>query len=155
MLATGLPSRRPTKLRLARGALAGGGAAALVLAVRELALRSPDDERQPPDVLTEVLGGVGRGLLYVSFIDPWLPGPPAVKGAIAGTADYVAAPLGGLFRRLQPLSPIQRIPVISALLDVGSSEGEPYIAHLCNGALLGLLCGRANGALKAGQREES
>ncbi|MSR22915.1 MAG: hypothetical protein EXR92_05130 [Gemmatimonadetes bacterium] len=156
LIAKQVTGRRPTTLRMARGALAGAGAAVLVLGARAL-MASKDDENRSklPDVLDELLSGAGRGLVYAAVIDPYLPGAPLLKGALAGTADYLAAPHGGLFHRLERLSPIHRVPAVSALLEIGSSEQDPYLAHLCRGALLGLLCGRGSKALRDGREAES
>lgn len=144
MLTKRLVTHRPSSRRLARGAVAGAGAAALIFAARELGgSRRADEREDDQDVLDELLGGAGRGLIYAALIDPHLPGGPLLKGVLAGTLDYTLAPAGGLFRSLEPLSPIHRVPVVSALLEVGYSEADPYLAHLCNGILLGLLCGRA------------
>ena len=95
----------------------------------------------PGDVAGELLAGAGRGLIYAALLEPWLPGPPLVRGALVGTADYLAAPIGGLFVRMQALSPIRRIPVISALLDVGGVRDEPFRLFLLEGVLLGLIYG--------------
>ncbi len=156
VLAKRLVTHRPSSWRLARGALAGAAAAALVFAARELGgSRRADEREDDQDPLDELLGGAGRGLIYAALIDPYLPGGPLLKGALTGTLDYALAPAGGLFRSLEPLSPIRRVPVVSALLEVGSSEADPYLAHLCNGLLLGLLCGRAPRAIRGRRAGES
>jgi hypothetical protein len=126
--------------------VAGAGAAAIVLVAREL-MAGPRDERatEVPDVLDELLNGAGRGIVYAAVVDPFLPGGPVLKGVLAGTLDSLAAPIGGLFARLQPLSPVHRIPVVSALLTIDASETDPFLKHLCNGVLLGLLYGDSGG----------
>jgi hypothetical protein len=50
-----------------------------------------------------------------------------------------------LYSALEPLSPLRRVPVVSSLLEVRSESDDPYLVHLLNGILLGLLCGRAPG----------
>lgn len=156
----------PSARRLARGAIAGAAAAGLVLVGRAflearrlesrrgteldedydgdgLDDRRPDDDR--PDLPTTLLAGAGRGVLYAAFLDPLLPGPPILKGAIVGSAEHFATPLGGLYSALEPLSPLRRVPIVSSLLEVRSDTVDPYLVHLLNGVLLGLLCGRAPG----------
>jgi hypothetical protein len=70
-----------------------------------------------------------------------LPGPPAVRGALVGTAEYLAAPWGGLLGALSALSPVEKLPVVRALLDVGDREEDPYLAFLLYGIALGVLTG--------------
>jgi hypothetical protein len=136
-------SRRPSSGGLLRGAAAGVGAATAVYLLHALLDRRDDDTGKPPREFTdEILAGAGRGVLYAALLAPWIPGPPVLRGAIAGTADYLTAPIGGLFSRLQPLSPIRKVPVISILLETGDAEDDPYLTFLVNGALLGLLYGR-------------
>jgi hypothetical protein len=134
---------------LLRGAAAGAGAAGVVFAIARLSpigRRSTGrDEADAADLIDDLidrlLAGAGRGLVYAALLDPLLPGPPIVRGALAGTADYLALPLGGLFRRLQEFSPIRRVPVISALLDAGEAEDDSYLTLLGYGLVLGLLYG--------------
>jgi hypothetical protein len=134
--------RRPTLGRLVRGAAAGAGAAGILYAARVLLDREDDLAADPAgEAADEILAGAGRGVLYAAVLDPFLPGPPLVRGAMAGTVDYFAAPLGGIFSRLQPLSPVRRVPVLSILLETGDAEDDPYLTFLLHGALLGLLYG--------------
>ena len=129
--------------RILRGAAAGVAAAGAVYAVRALARRGDegDDGADRGELTDELLAGAGRGVLYAALLAPHLPGPPIVRGALAGTIDYFAAPLGGFFSALQPLSPIRRVPVISILLETGDAEEDPYLTFLLHGSLLGLLYG--------------
>jgi len=142
-------SRRPSSVALAKGAIAGAGVAGAALLVRVLVSRPVrggmhETEARPVsgEVIDELLAGAGRGLIYAALLAPNLPGPPLLRGALAGTADYLAAPLGGLFSRLQAFSPIRRVPVISILLETGDAEDEPYLAFLIQGMLMGLIYGR-------------
>ena len=140
---------RVTTGALLRGAAAGAGAAGVVFGLARLARKDEDaigqDESAAAglidDLIDRLLAGAGRGLVYAALLDPLLPGPPIVRGALAGTADYLALPLGGLFSRLQSLSPIRRVPVISALLDTGEADDDSYITFLAYGLVLGLLYG--------------
>jgi len=140
-------SHRPPMHRILRGAAAGVAAAGAVYAVRALAHRRDEQDdgklrgARRGELTDELLAGAGRGVLYAALLAPHLPGPPVVRGALAGTVDYFAAPLGGFFSALQPLSPIRRVPVISILLETGDAEDDPYLTFLLHGALLGLLYG--------------
>jgi hypothetical protein len=135
-----LKSRRPGTARLLRGALAGAGAAGVVVGLR--ALRGQGGE--PNAWVDQLLAGAGKGVIYTAVIDPLLPGPPALRGALVGAAEYLAAPWGGALRRVAELSPTDRIPVVSALLAAGDEEEDPLLAHLLFGVALGLLTGDAS-----------
>ncbi len=143
-------SNRPSPRAMAKGAVAGAGAAGAALIYRLLLTRagegSLDPSRasrrgSPSELADELLAGAGRGLIYAALLDPYLGGPPIVRGAIAGTVDYLVAPLGGLFSSLQEFSPIRRVPVISVLLEAGDAEDDPYLTFLLHGAVMGLLYG--------------
>jgi hypothetical protein len=135
-------SRRPRVGRLLRGAAAGAGAAGLLAAFRAL---SGDRRPAPGELVDELLSGAGKGVIYTAVLDPLLPGPPVLRGAMVGTAEYLSAPWGGLLRRLSDLSPVERIPIVGALLDAGDAEDDPFIAYLLFGLALGLLSGDDEG----------
>lgn len=139
--------RRPAIGSLVRGALAGAGAAACVHVVRVLGRpRSETVESEPSDALDRLLAGAGRGLIYSAILDPLLPGPPIVRGALAGTAEYLAAPLGGLFTHLETLSPIRRVPFISVLLETGKAdENDRFLSFLAYGVILSAIYGASEG----------
>jgi hypothetical protein len=131
-----LGRRRPPLRRLLRGAIAGAGAAGILVALRAFLRREDEVE-----FLDEMLSGAGKGIIYASLMEPLFPGPPILRGSLAGTLDYLVSPTGGVFYRLQALSPARKIPVISILLEAGGAEDDPYLVFLCYGAALGLLYG--------------
>ncbi len=139
-------ARRPTLRRLVRGAAAGAGAAGILAASRIL-LRGDRNASDPVpvEVADELLAGAGRGILYAAVLDPVLPGPPLVRGALVGVADYLLAPWGGLFARLRTLSPVAKLPVVSVLLEMGDAEDDPFLAFLLFGIALGILTGDPEG----------
>ncbi|MEX0856093.1 MAG: hypothetical protein WD056_00860 [Gemmatimonadota bacterium] len=135
-------SRSPTFGRLARGAAAGAAAAGIVYAAK--VFFSSDEDRAEDsagEVVDELLAGAGRGILYAALLQPYLPGPSILRGTLAGTADYLATPYGGLFSRLQEFSPVRRVPVLSILLETGDSEEGSFLTFVLHGALLGVLYG--------------
>ena len=147
-------THRPSPRALARGAVAGAGAAGAVLLYRLLIARRKEEADGPPgraahtspgEFADELLAGAGRGLIYAALLAPYLPGPPILRGAIVGSVDYLATPLGGLFSRLQEFSPIRRVPAIFILLETGDAQDDPYLAFLVHGALMGLLYGDGSG----------
>lgn len=138
--------RPPVRGRsLAKGAVAGAGAAGALLIVRLLWTRRTervsDDGDDSGDLAGELLAGAGRGLIYAALLNPCLPGSPPLRGALVGTAHYIAAPLGGLFVRMQEFSPVRRVPLVSALLEVGTAPDAPFQDYLLEGVLLGILYG--------------
>lgn len=137
--------RTPGSGRLLRGAAAGAAAAGILATFRFLMGAREDGAREaapdPRALVDELLAGAGKGVIYTAVLDPLLPGPPAVRGALVGTAEYLAAPWGGILRRLSDLSPVQRLPVVGALLDAGEAEDDPFLAYLLFGIALGLLTG--------------
>ena len=149
-LVRGASARRaPLRRRiLARGALAGAGAAGALLILRHLSARrterGSDDGDASGNLAGELLAGAGRGIIYAALLDPYLPGSPPLRGALVGTAHYLAAPLGGLFVRMQEYSPIRRVPLVSALLDVGTAPDAPFQDFLLEGVLLALMYGNGS-----------
>ena len=137
-------SRRPRLQRLLRGAVAGAGAAGVLMAARVLIERKEGTAvEDAAEVADELLAAAGRGVLYASLLDPYLPGPPVLRGALAGTAEYLTTPWGGIYSLLRPLSPIRKVPVISVLLETSEAEDDPYVAFLLYGVMLGLFYGKA------------
>lgn len=144
---------RPSPRTLARGAVAGAGAAGAVLLYRLLIAQRKETADKTPgeaahaslsELADELLAGAGRGLIYAVLLAPYLPGPPILRGAIVGSVDYLATPLGGLFSRLQEFSPIRRVPAISILLETGEAKDDAYLSFLIHGALMGLLYGNGS-----------
>jgi hypothetical protein len=135
---------------LTRGALAGAGAAGAVLALRILLQRGEAERAETlEEVGDELLAGAGRGVLYAALLNPYLPGPPLLRGALAGSADFIASPVGGLFSSLQHLSPIRKLPIVSILLETGDAEADPYLTFLLHGTILGLLYGTPEREVRA------
>lgn len=144
--------RRPGPGRLLRAAAAGAGAAAagaLVARVVQFGARRPDepmdggpvDPEEPAELVEELLAGAGRGLVYASAVEPLLPGPPALRGAAFGTAEYLAGPWGGVTSHLGALAPQRRIPVLRQLLEPSRVRPGSAVECLTEGTLLGALYG--------------
>ena len=135
--------RRSGWSHVVRASLAGAGAALL----RELTAPLLRGRLELPEIDDglggRLLSGAARGALYGSFVEPRLPGPPVVRGLIYGSAEYLAAPWGGLSGMLGSVAPWRRIPGLSSI--VGDSEiGEDgWIDHLVFGMALALLAGVA------------
>jgi hypothetical protein len=141
---------RPSPSRLIRGAIAGAGAAGALLIYRILAGSAEEgksragkgSDGEAREVIDELLAGAGRGIVYASLLAPLLPAPPPLRGAIAGTVEYLTVPFGGLYSRLQALAPFGRMPLISLLLEIGDAEDDPYVEFLIQGVVMGAIYGR-------------
>jgi hypothetical protein len=95
--------------------------------------------------LDTLLSGTARGVIYTAVVDPLLPGPPVLKGALVGSAEYLASPWGGVLKALVDVSPVARLPLVRQLMEAGDSEEDPYLAYLLFGVALALLSGGDDG----------
>lgn len=129
--------RRPRSSRILKGALAGAAAGGVLTLTRWVRGERPD----LGSVLDAVLGGTARGVVYTAVVDPLLPGPPVVKGALVGSAEYLASPWGGVLKALVDVSPVAKLPLVRQLMDAGDSEEDPYVAYLLFGLALAILSG--------------
>ncbi|MDX1492484.1 MAG: hypothetical protein R3253_00315 [Longimicrobiales bacterium] len=131
--------RSPGFWSLLRAAAAGAAAALLVHLVRPL-LR--DDGELPgidPDTAGRLLAGVGQGLVYGGVVEPRVPGPALVKGAVFGSLEYVVHPVGGLSGILGSHTPQRHIPFLGDLLDGLDGDDRAYLEHLVFGIALALI----------------
>lgn len=141
VLATWRPRRKPGPIRLLRAALAGGGAALLLDLLRPLLAGRPELPVLDRDTTGRVLAGVGQGLVYGTVVEPRVPGPPLLKGALFGSAEYAADPAGGLGHLLGQHTARGRLPVVSELLDEIDVHDRAYLEHLVFGVALAVLYG--------------
>ena len=128
-------------MRIIKAGAAGAGAALLTDLVR-VVLSGRMEGSTPDNVTVErLLAGAGQGLVYGVVVEPRIPGPPLLKGALYGTAEYAVDPVGGMGRLLGPHAPIRRAPVVAQLLE-GIDVGERgYVEHVTFGIALALLYG--------------
>ena len=124
---------------LVRAAAAGAVAALLVDLVRPL-LR--DDAALPGidgETAGHMLAGLAQGLVYGGVVEPRVPGPALLKGALYGTAEYAVHPFGGLSGILGSHTPHRKIPFVGHLLDDLDGEDRAYLEHLVFGIALALI----------------
>ena len=129
----------PGVWRLLRAAAAGAAASLLVDLVRPL-LR--DDAELPgidPDTAGRMLAGLGQGLVYGGVVEPRIPGPALLKGAVYASLEYVVHPVGGLSGILGSHAPQSRIPFVGDALDGLDGAERAYLEHLVFGIALALL----------------
>lgn len=126
---------------LVRAGAAGAAAAFLVELARPL-LRS---DASAPELGTStpehLLGGAAQGLVYGAVLEPWIPGPDLLKGALFGSAEYALHPAGGLTRFLGGRSPLGRVPFVLKLLEGLDSRDRTFLEHLTFGVALAVLYG--------------
>ena len=132
---------RPGFGGLLRAGAAGAGAALLVELVRPLL--SPDGDRSALGRTTadRMLAGVGHGLVYGSVVEPRVPGPPVLKGALFGSVEYAADPLGGLSGLLGRHAPQRKLPVVGGVFDELDAHERAYLEHVAFGIALAVLYG--------------
>ncbi len=135
------PQRKASTLRLLRAGAAGAAAALLVDMLRPLIRGEPGVGPLDKETVDRLIAGIGQGLVYGAVVEPRIPGPTLVKGALYGTAEYAVDPVGGLSRLLGPHAPQHRLPVIGHLLEDLDSHDRAYAEHMVFGVALALLYG--------------
>jgi hypothetical protein len=151
------PKRRTGLKRLAWAGASGAAAALLVEATRPF-LRG-ESEYTPFDRETgdRILVGLGQGLLYGAVIEPRVPGPSLLKGALFGSAEYAADAAGGLARILGSHAPHRRLPFVGRMLEEIDSHDRVYLEHLAFGVTLAILYGSSeasNGIVSEDDEDE-
>lgn len=131
--------KAPSFSKLLRAAAAGATAAVLVDLLRPLLTEEgafPGLDRETAD---RVLAGVGQGLVYGSIVEPRVPGPALIKGALYGPAEYATEPVGGLHGLLGAHVPQNRLPIVGDVFDVVAPHDRAFLEHLVFGITLALL----------------
>lgn len=129
----------PGLTRLVRAGAAGAAAALLADLVRPLVrgqAELPAIDRATAD---RMLSGAAQGLLYGAVVEPRLPGPALVKGAVYASAEYWTDPMGGLAELLGTHAPHRHLPVLGEALDALGERDRAYLEHLVFGIALALI----------------
>ena len=130
---------------LLRAGAAGAAAALLVEVVRPLLRGEASRPDLGPRTPEHLLSGAGQGLVYGAVLEPWLPGPPLLKGALYGSAEYALDPAGGITKLLGSRSPLARVPYVLDLLEGMESDDRAFVEHLAFGVAVGVLYGLSSG----------
>lgn len=125
--------------RLLWAAVAGASAALLTDLVRPLLRDDADLAALDRDTAGHILAGIGQGLVYGGVIEPRIPGPALVKGALYGSVEFAAHPLGGLSDILGSHSPQRKIPFVGDVLDGLDGSQRAYLEHLVFGIALAII----------------
>ncbi len=135
------PRRKHGLLGLVRAGLSGAGAAFLVELVRPLLEGRPSLPSLDGDLPERLLVGASQGLVYGTVVERFLPGPPLLKGALYGSAEYAVDPVGGLSRLLGSRTPVGRVPALAHVLEELDPHDRGYLEHLTFATALALLYG--------------
>jgi hypothetical protein len=121
---------------------ASGAAAALLLDVLTPILRGePKLPALDRDTGERLLAGVGLGLIYGAVVEPRVPGPAVLKGALFGSAEYWAEAAGGLSQLLRAHAPQSRLPFVGRILEDADPQDRAFLEHLAFGVALAVLYG--------------
>ena len=149
-----LKHRKPTHMT-SLGNLAKAGAAGalsgLIVSVLSPKARESSALTLDRETRDRVLAGIRRGLLYSTILEPKVPGPTALKGALYGTIEYAANPVGGLPQLLSTHKSPYPFSALENLLEGLDSHDHSYMEHIVFGVLLALLYGSSassNGILE-------
>jgi hypothetical protein len=139
------PRSEPGPGLLLRGAAAGAATAILQELVTTIFADDEAPGRAPAALFNRALAGSARGLVYAALLEPRLPGPPVLRGAVFATLEYVLSPLGGLGRILGKAAPWGSVPVLRELFAADPADEDSYLEQLVFGIALALMAGETFG----------
>jgi hypothetical protein len=151
------PRRRAGLMRLMWAGASGAAAALILETVRPLLRGEPELLAFDRDTGDRILAGLGQGLLYGAVIEPRIPGPSVLKGALFGSAEYAADAAGGLVRVLGAHAPQRRLPLVGRMLEEIDPRDRVYLEHLAFGIALAVLYGSSvpsNGIVSEGDGDD-
>jgi hypothetical protein len=135
------PRRKVGFKRLLWAGAAGAAAALLIEVLKPILRRQPELPILDRDTGDRLLAGVSQGLLYGAVVEPRVPGPDLLKGALFGSAEYATDATGGLAHLLRAHAPLGRLPFVGRILEDVDPRDRVYVEHLAFGIVLALLYG--------------
>jgi hypothetical protein len=133
----------PSVMRVAKGAAAGAAATLL----RELTHPLLSGRLEFPSIADgfpeRLASGAARGALFAAVLDPRIPGPAPLRGAVFASVEYLLAPGGGLSPYVGKIAPWRIIPGADSVVKKLERGEESIIDHLVFGLALALLLGEA------------
>jgi hypothetical protein len=135
------PEHRTGFGALLRAGAAGAAAAFAVELARPLLRGTPSAPELDADTPEHLLAGAGQGLVYGAVLEPWIPGPPLLKGAVLGAAEYTLGPSGGLTHLLGSRTPLGRVPFMLKILEELEARDRTFVEHVAFGVTLAVLYG--------------
>jgi len=133
------PRRRARLTRLVRAGVSGAAAAVLLDLLKPILSGNPAQPLLDKAAGNRMLAGVSQGLLYGTIVEPHLPGPPILKGALFGCAEYAAIPAGGLSQLLGGHAPKGQLPVLASFFETVGRHDRAYVEHMVFGIALALI----------------
>ena len=130
---------------------ASGALSALITSFLNPKTRESADLALDRETRDRLLAGIRRGLLYSTILEPKVPGPIVLKGALYGTIEYAAKPVGGLSQLISTHKSPYSFSALENLLEGLDSHDHSYMEHIVFGVLLALLYGSSassNGILE-------
>lgn len=124
-----------------RAGLTGAGAALLIELVRPLLEGDGDVPVIDEETFDHMLAGAAQGLVYGAVVEPRLPGPGVLRGAVFGAAEYAVMPMGGLAKVFGKATPQGRLPALGHVLNRGATRERAFLEHLAFGVVIGVLYG--------------
>jgi hypothetical protein len=131
--------REPGFTGLVRAGAAGAVAALVVDLVRPLLRGNADFPALDRATADRLLAGIGHGLVYGAVVEPRIPGPALLKGAIYGSAEYATDTIGGLSGLLGSQTPQGRLPIVGEVLDGLDRHDRDYLEHVVFGICIALI----------------
>lgn len=135
----GRDTRRPGLGRLVWAAAAGAASALLVDLLRPLLVEGGELTTLDASTTDRLVAGAGQGLVYGALVEPRVPGPALLKGALYGSVEFVTDHMGGLSKLLSAHSPHRRVPVVRDVLAARSAHDRAFLEHFVFGIALALL----------------
>ncbi len=148
------PRRHVGFSRLLWAGASGAAAALMVDAVRPFLRGEPNRPVFDRETGGRLLGGVAQGLLYGAVIEPRVPGPSVLKGALFGSAEYAADAAGGLVTLLRSHTPHGKLPFVGRMLEDIDPHDRVYMEHLAFGIALAILYGSSPSGNGASEEDE-
>tara|TARA_B100001245_G_scaffold110321_1_gene80694 strand:- start:439 stop:858 length:420 start_codon:yes stop_codon:yes gene_type:complete len=120
---------------------AAGAVSALILDLIRTTISDSEIPTLDRETGDRLLAGIRQGLLYGAILEPKVPGPTVLKGALYGTIEYAVNPMGGLSQLLATHDSQHPHSVLENLLEEFDSHDRSYTEHVIFGVILALLYG--------------
>ena len=120
---------------------AAGAVSALILDLISPAVHGSESPKLDRETGDRLLAGIRQGLLYGAVLEPKVPGPTVLKGALYGTIEYAVNPMGGLSQLLAAHDSEHPHSTLENFLEEFDSHNRSYTEHVIFGVILALLYG--------------
>jgi len=135
----GREARRPRVTRLVWAAAAGAASALIVDLLRPLLVEGGELTSIDAGTTDRLVAGAGQGLVYGALVEPRVPGPPLLKGALYGSVEFITDRMGGLSRLLSAHTPQGRLPLVGDVFSARGAHDRAFLEHFVFGIAVALL----------------